>query len=702
ILGFEFIEDKYIFVSDNGCGDGSTPSNAISSYEEAIKSLGSNNATVVICGKYTHTNNSEAVNSSVITLTSNYRNIDLAEFFGASLLLKSDFHFYNDATIKEITVVPCEQNVSFVCNSKIVIFGYGIKCEPIYHSLDFYPSIKASDKTSLSPYDTNGMIISDKITIMGGIWYNVYGSAYTHINGSVIKGCVFGSRALEHNTIVKISNGVIYGGVYGAYQAPENSKNDITLTFTGGEIHGTISPSYKESRGYEGKYVINISDGNFSAVDKIQDATYIGGEKSYAYVEESYDSKFKDDNFVNYQNPISTSFSSINYLDGYWYLFSHDLHNIYVYRSISLQSIHSNETYYKIEIESEIQDFSVSLSEGKFYVFIKHIKENCAITSLYASKKNETGISFSHLTDYEGEAIESPYLFYHNTTNYLYYSKTDSEGISGIYCVALKDNYIFDGEASRILTAQSKWEKGYLTTPRILKSEDGTLFLCYTGGDVFGGSSMIGIASVINRKELLSADSYIKDSDPAFYEDYVYSNVVLCDFVAINGNEPYMVYSARVNKETILFMHSFAFDNANKPYLNSTLDLGMLYLSYYKPSVVDDLLYNFKINFIEQIPDDIDDPRFSLGLTHEQILLIVIITASVIILIILLVLIKKLVRSVKRKNKTKNASKTNARRRSSKKYLEYLNTQNDIYDEDDQDMNYVPTKANEISDEEIE
>ena len=31
-----------------------------------------------------------------------------------------------------------------------------------------------------------------------------------------------------------------------------------------------------------------------------------------------------------------------------------------------------------------------------------------------------------------------------------------------------------------------------------------------------------------------------------------------------------------------------------------------------------------------------------------------------------------------------------------------MNAQNDIYDEDDQDMNYVPTKANEISDEEIE
>ena len=671
ISGFEFVGDRYIFVKDNGTGDGSTPSLALPTIDDALSKLSGQSASIIICGKYTHNSKNTSVTSGINTYTSKYRNLDFSVIENASMTLNSDLNFHNDATIKDITIITNKPDISFRCNSHIVLFGYGINCKPLFHTLNYYPSIYAAESNPLSPYNEKGESLSDKITIMGGTWNNVYASAATHINGSVIKGSLFGTKNLTNDCAITISNGEIYGGIYAAEQIAQNSKYNISITFTGGEIHGIISPSKEASSGYQGKYIINVIDVDFSGVEKIYDANFVGGEKSYAYIANSYDSSIYEKRFIKYQNPISTKNSSLYYLDGYWYLFEAEDGNINVYRNISLQSIHTGTPYTVIETGGDIHDFTVSLTNSKFYVFAKNVFNSNVRTRVYTSDKSNNSLSFSFIKDIDDASISSPSLFWLNSEMYMYFSKTSEEGTTSIFCAKLKDDLSFGTDPIKILSADQKWEEGIVSTPRVLSAADGNIFLCYTGGNTAKGSSMIGISLLINRKDLLNEASYMKDKDPAFYENDEYTNLVLSSFLCIKENEPYIIYSTRKDNESMLIMQSFSYDEIGKPFFDSHIDLGMQYLAYCTSKEFSGLLSGFKINYKEEIPPQslIKQPLTLSILSTEQIIFI---CGGLLILLLILAifLIKKFMHSPKSKKTGIDRSK----RKSGKMYVEYLNS----------------------------
>lgn len=673
ISGFALINDNYIFVKDNGTGNGLTPSSALPSIEDAINVLGDKNAVIVICGKYTHDNNNTSLRSGIHTYTSNYRGIDLSLYDNARLILKSDFYFYNDATIKDITINTDAPNIAFRCDSHIVIFGYGINCVPALHTNEFYPSIFAAETTPLAPFNDKGQSVSDKITIMGGSWYNVYGSAATHINGSVIRGSVIGTDTLNNDCVITVSNGVIRGGVYAASRVRENCKNDISITFTGGEIHGYISPSKEGSSGYLGKYVINISGGDFSGVEIIRDASYIGGENSYAYITNDYEESLYNSKVIKYQNPITVNYANLYYLDGYWYLFERNDQIIEIYRSISLQSLKTSTAYHTIDTGSHIYELSVNLTNNKFYIFAKNTFNSAVRSRVYTSNKNGTAVTFDFLKDIEDDSICYPSLLWLNGELFMYYSMLSEEGTMDIYCVKLKDDLSYATDPRRVLSADQKWEAGHITTPKILVASDGNIFLFYTGGEINSGSSMIGISLLTKRNDLLNEASYIKDKDPAFYESETYKNLVISSFICIKDSEPYIVYSARKDKESMLLMQSFTYDDIGKPYINSECDLGMLYLSYHNYDSINGKLAAFKINYKEELPPStiIGQPSLLIDLSITQIIIIIVIIAVVLIVTALIVFVKK--------NENKNAgydkkTKKRARKRSGQLYVEYLNS----------------------------
>ena len=394
LVGFALVTDKYVFVEDGGTGDGSTPYLAAPDTDAALALIGENNASVIICGKYTHSLPKSDVKSGVNTYTSIYRGIDFAGINNASITLNSDFYFYNDSTIKDITVITNKPEMGFRCDSHIVIFGYGINCTPRYHTNSYYPSIYASEAIPSYPYNAKGESVSDKITVMGGSWNNIYGSAATHINGSVIYGRLFGTEDLSVNCTISITNGLIYGGVYAARGMKANSESSILITFTGGKIYGTVSPSYLASEGFKGKYTINITDGDFSGVEEFVDASFVGGNRSYINIDTNYDMEKGCDSLSTYSNPISSGMSTLQYVEGYWYLFEAGGDKIIVRRSISIPGLYSHEPYTTVETGSTIFDMSVSAVGGKIYIFIHNVFNQTHRTRVYASKTTNSGVVF--------------------------------------------------------------------------------------------------------------------------------------------------------------------------------------------------------------------------------------------------------------------------------------------------------------------
>ncbi len=705
LIGFVSVPDKYFFVEDGGTGDGSTPSLAAPNTDAVSTIVGKENASVIISGKYTHSLPKADLSVGVNTYTSIYRGINFANINNASMTLASDFYFYNDATIKDITVITNKPDMSFRCDSHIVAFGYGINCIPRYHTNSYYPSIYAAQSIPNYPYNTKGESVSDKITVMGGIWNNVYGSAATHINGSVIRGKLFGTEDLSVNCTIQISDGVIYGGVYASKMMKSDSDATVLITFTGGEIFGKVSPSYIASTGFKGKYTVNITGGDFSGVEKFVDATFVGGEKSYANIHLDYDTATGYDNLSIYSNPISTGMSTLQYLDGYWYLFEANADKIIVWRSASIPSLYSNDPYATIETGSTIFDMSASILNGKIYIFIHNVFNQTHRTRVYSSKTTDGLTSFEFYTDIERPDILSPSLFSYDSQTYMYYSSESSDGGYDIYCVKLKDMLQFGTDPIKVLSATEKWEDSTLSTPRILTTPNGQYYLVYTGGDIYNGTSMIGVALVNNPADLLNSASYTKDKDPSLYSDSTHSRLIISSFIMIDGTEPYFTFSTEVNGESLLMMQSFSFDETDKPYLGVPCDINMLYQSYSLDQKLDDMLVSFEVNKTDNINTDGKIPHFKLKLEH---IIILACGLGIIIVIVAIVLIRKFISnqntSLRKipKPDSKKLQRNQKRRRTGKLYASYLEqteNQNKDVAEENSETNSENTDENDSDDE---
>ncbi len=668
LIGFDIIEDNYVFVKDGATGNGSTPSLAAPTLEQALAYIGNSNACVVFCGKTTYKDDYTPKNVGIITYSSIYRNIDFSSISDAKLILEKDYYFDNDATLENIKVISNRPGLSIHCNSHIVIFGYGIVCEIPYVNNSYYLSIIANDSIPSSPYNDKLESLSDKITIKSGIWNNIHGSASTEFFGGVVKGSVYGTKDLSVDSTVTVWNGIIYGGIYGAESVKENSTSNITLSFAGGEIHGVISPSYSASTGYTGKYLINISGGDFSGIDKIEKATFIGGEKSYANVKDDIDMTAYSESYITYQNPISSEISGITYLNGRWYLAKASGSTITLYSSNTINALANTSPIYTADMKKNISELSVSCVDDKLYIFARTVSGALPSTEILMSETlEENTASFTIFSGEDASNYISPAIYTYNGEKYLYYA-LESDAGSDIYCAKIDTALNLLSDPVKILSAGKKWEAGYLTSPRMITTPKGDMYIAFTGGMVHGGTSMIGMAKIISS-DLLNPSSYKKDPDPVFYETQEFKNLVLSSVIQISGaSEPYLVFSSRLNGQYCLILQSFSFDSENTPYLSTPSKTDMLYLAYYMPRTLTTLLEGFDIN----VAPDVNiggqlDEKFSIVKFITENAVIVATSCLVVMFVIILMIIKKCTQSPQaqfKKNQKEHSRKE--RRRASR------------------------------------
>ena len=668
LSGFDIIGDKYVFVRDGAKGNGSTPSLAAPTIDAALAYIGNSNACVVFCGKTTYKSDYTPKNVGIITYSSIYRNIDFASINGAKLVLENDYYFDNDATIQNLKIITNKKGISFHCNSNIVIFGYGLSCEIPFVNVDYYPSVIANDSTPQNPYNDKGESLSDKIIIQSGSWKNIYSSAATDLFGGVIYGSLYGTNDLSNNCSITVSGGTVYGGIYAAINARENASSHITITFNAGEIHGVIAPSYYRSSGYSGNFLINISGGDFTGLDRIENASFIGGSSSRVNIKEDIDMTAYTDSFITYKNPVSNSVSALAYENGMWYLAKADGNRIDLYSSNTISALEYTLPVYTNDTGAYISELSLSADGGMLYIFAKTYASHKQEMTVYVSKSLEKdAVSFIKLEGNDIKDYISPSVVTFNNEKYLYFTLEGENG-ADIYCVKVDSALNLLSDKVKVIESDRKWEDASLTSPRMIKSPDGKYYIAYTGGNINGASSMIGIAA-ITKSNLLSAASYKKNPDPVFYETETHKNLVLSSIVQIaDAPEPYFVYTARVNGEHALIMQSFSFDSENVPYLSVPCDINTLYLAHYMPRTLTTLLSGFEVNRTNFVPDNSNIGKgFSLIKFLKENLFIVITCFSVIMAVVIIMVIKKLTQSSKSTpSKNRYERSSNNRRRASR------------------------------------
>lgn len=364
------ISNDVYFVKDGLKGDGTNPSNTVSTIREAISKLENKSGTIVICGEYTIDTSTVLPEYNDITITSLYKNINYALVNDAQIRLDSGLRFNGKTTVENIHLVATSDSTYIVCAGNKTVFGDGINSETyINRGTRLYPTIIGgyNNPTTVNDKDT-------ELTIKSGKWENVIGGnrcTYNkenkekykiladfnnNINIKIEGGAFYGSVIagnmgnMTGNINMQIDNGEFYCTIYAIPASTtcleENStmNGNIKISINNGKFCGEIDAKQhynyilkdngvediEKNRQYiiqfinkdeadnsERSYQLNLNGGDFKRVNTIRGLT---DGKAEINVSEDIDLEQNIDSQIDFVNPLNrTADPSIIYLDGWYY-----------------------------------------------------------------------------------------------------------------------------------------------------------------------------------------------------------------------------------------------------------------------------------------------------------------------------------------------------------------------------------------------
>ena len=331
------VRETVIYVKDNGAGtlDGSSPENAIATLDGAIKLLGGEEGTIVICGPLNIGDFKEPEHASRIKICSRYAGIDYRRLASAAIIMKSknNYNCSGDTYFDDVTISNDGGTSIFFGNGHNISFGEGVSC------------IIDGDVGSSYPYifgGSNDIYFTPKsayVSVAGGTWARIVGgnryngSYFTgditvKVSGGNIIGYVAGSGhgSVTGNIRIEISGGVIRHGVFGIYCDSSNNtkvKGDIDIYLNAGTIKGKVNASRADLYcRFDGNYTVNMNGSNLDGVTDINGAAAINGtsnsKKNYG-PGVSYSASVEGT--IEAENPICSGADPwVIFHDGFYYM----------------------------------------------------------------------------------------------------------------------------------------------------------------------------------------------------------------------------------------------------------------------------------------------------------------------------------------------------------------------------------------------
>ena len=329
------VKETVIFVKLEGAGtkDGSSPENAIDTIENAIKLLGDDNGTIVVCGASGVGEFTEPAHKGEIKITSRYAGVDYRRVADAKFILSNKYILSGPVTFDDIVISTDGKTRLFFGNGHPLTFGEGVSCVIDNPDSGTYPYIFGGIN------DKAGTVNGTTLTVNGGTWDNIIGgnrNSGTYllgdinltINGGNVNGFVAGTGygTISGNVKVEINGGTVKHGVFGIYCDTTNNttvEGNIDIHLNGGIVKGKVNASRLDPYcSFNGVYTVHINGSNLDSVTDIRGAAELRGtSESKRTYGEGINYTDAPTGSVEAQNPLCSGADPwVIYHDGFYYM----------------------------------------------------------------------------------------------------------------------------------------------------------------------------------------------------------------------------------------------------------------------------------------------------------------------------------------------------------------------------------------------
>lgn len=595
--------DGVVFVGGRNGGDGSSSRQPMSSLEDAVKKLGKDGGTIVVCAPFrVDTANLAAYEN--LKITSIYGGVDFQKETNAKLELVNYITLGGKTEFCDITLESRGLTAMIFCAGYKTVFGEGITGKRhMDGGITEYISIYGCDRLQSNATALPGYAPSDIVIKSGDFEHIVLGNYRVHggknsfrttsgenkleISGGCFHGSVkaVGMNHHEGDATVNITGGKFLCSIFGI-ATPVNIDPDcntvngnVYINISGGEFHGEIRTVERNDRTYfNGNFALTVNGGDLRCVGEIRGSEGVWGTNS-STIGGSYDFGAECVGTSTFQNPTVDvgADPSVCYHDGWYYFVTATTvggnQAIAISRSPNLADIASAKfvNVYILSSDSPIQSIwapQLKNFDGKWYLYFTGAPvENAGSQRTPYTMTALGDTPFDGFTDpkpfenldtsiyswlaprpfeYNGELYYCGSVFMEASDN------TSSNHKQKLALVKLETPTKFAGPVSIIAVPDKSFE-GYdiIEGPYAVYAEDGkTLCIIYCANYADGEDYCTGLLKY-NGGDIFAMDSWEKLPQPIGARDSNYEIFApgATLFVPMPDGSTYAVYHAKLHAQ---------------------------------------------------------------------------------------------------------------------------------------------------------
>ncbi len=589
-----------VFAGGKTPGDGSSSKKAFDSLENAVRALGRDGGTVVICAPLRMGDTVLPATDGKVTITSVFGGEDFRKY-GAEIKLGGILTLGGETLFEHVAMESRSLAAAIFCGGNKVVFGDDIVgSRNMDGGVTAYIGIYTGDRLTPSGDRALGKAPAD-ITVKSGAWEflragndrasggsqtlrETVGESRITISGGDFHGDVCGTGKNSHDGSITmtVSGGNFYGSIYGM-ATPANVDKDIstvngniTLNISGGSFHGDIRLAQNtEKNEFNGVYTLNITGGDLRTVGDICGNATVPG-KSSAALNATVDLAAAPSGTVEFQNPIIGygADPSVCYADGWYYYVRASAVGttpcILISRAANLADLGNTTATVVWTATADVKSIwapQLYRFDGAWYLYasVSDSTSSSAQRKPVVLKCTDTvpESAFTYIGTMEGLDASiwswlSPRIFEYDGVRYYISSvfaaaadNTAKRHKQTLVIGKLKSPTAFEGGVSAIAAPDKSWE-GYdiIEGPYPVYGEDGTLYIAYAANYADGDDYCTGLLKLTDKTNLLAAASWEKQPQPMQRRDD--QNEIFAPGAAIfvptpDGKEIYAVYHAKLH-----------------------------------------------------------------------------------------------------------------------------------------------------------
>lgn len=301
-----FAAGNVVYVADGGSGDGSTATSPVGTLTDAYNALGDAGGTIVVCGKYTVSEQFVAPShSGKVLITSYDGTVDYESTNNAAIDFYANMYLSGETAFNHLTLRCCS-----TAENSYPYYGIFGRANDVTLGTGIVSEKDENSNTYLSFIGGSSAVYKNKtanIIIKSGIWQRVRGGANKGggtnyninitVNGGkfmeklVLASCATsGDNSHSGDISATINGGTFYGGVCltSFLSDSDTYSGSASVTVNGGTVYGILGVAFDKIGTYGGDFSLEINGGEFSHITDVCGAASLDGDmtSTLAYAED--------------------------------------------------------------------------------------------------------------------------------------------------------------------------------------------------------------------------------------------------------------------------------------------------------------------------------------------------------------------------------------------------------------------------------